>query len=247
LRSEQDEAARLAREVAATAPRLRAAQAAQAAQAAALDQALAIAQQRRAREDAENKDQAQRAVQRAAEQAAQHAAEAYSVGGAVDRLDSARRRDTPRPSPLRHEVALARPAAPATKGAGVTRLAVPVAGRISQGWGSPTDAGPAGGLTYRAPPRARVSAPCAGRVAFAGPFRSFGLLVILDCGGGYDVVMSGLASLDVQVGQAVQSGEPVGTMPAWDPQEPGSRPGLYVELRRDGRRIDPSPFLNARG
>ena len=52
----------------------------------------------------------------------------------------------------------------------------------------------------------RVVAPCAGRVAFAGPFRSFGVLIILDCGAGYHFVLAGLDRLDVQAGTAVQAG-----------------------------------------
>ncbi len=125
-------------------------------------------------------------------------------------------------------------------------FAVPVSGRVVRGWGDPTDAGPAGGITFRAAPQARVVSPCTGRVAFAGPFRSFGLLLILDCGRSYNAVMAGFARLDAQVGRSVQVGEPVGVMPPWDPQAPGSRPGLYVELRKNGQRLDPSPFLKVR-
>jgi len=240
LRAEQDEVNRLAGEIAATLPRLQAVQAEQAAQGAALDRALAEARERRARREAA--DAAAQAAQRAAEHAAQQATEAATVTGAVERLDAAsvaRRRDSPRAS--------APPAPSAPEGFG-TRLAVPVAGHLVQGWGDPTDAGPAGGLTFRAPPQARVASPCGGRVAFAGPFRSFGLLLIVDCGRGYDLVMAGFDRLDVQVGQAVQAGEPVGVMPPWNPQAPGrSRPGLYIELRKDGQRIDPSPFLRVQG
>lgn len=236
LRAKRGEVERLSREIAAVAPRLRAAQAAQAAQAAALDQALADARERRARQDAA--DAAALAAQRDAEQAARRATEAATVGGALDRLGVARRRGPARPQAARQEVAATVP---------LTSLAVPVAGRVVRGWGDPTEAGPAGGLTFRAAPQARVVSPCAGRVAFAGPFRSFGLLLILDCGRSYDVVMAGFARLDAQVGRKVQAGEPVGVMPPWNPQAPGSRPGLYVELRKDGQRVNPGPFMNVRG
>lgn len=231
LRAEQAEADRLSREIAATVPRLRAAQSAQAAQAAALDRSLVEAQERRARQNAA--DAAAQAAQRAAEQAAQRATEAATVTGALERLNTHRREPVPAPD------------APSLEG-GAARLAVPVAGRVVQGWGDPTDAGPAGGLTFRAPPQARVASPCAGRVAFAGPFRSFGLLLIVDCGKGYDVVMAGFEHLDVQVGQPVRSGEPVGVMPP-APQAPGRRADLYVELRKDGQRVNPAPFLRVRG
>ena len=89
-------------------------------------------------------------------------------------------------------------------------------------------------------------APCGGRVAFAGPFRSFGKLVILECGGGVHAVLSGLERLDADVGEAVRAGEPVGVMPGWDPGVSGTRPPLYLELRRDGRPMNPAPFLQAR-
>ena len=239
LRVEQAELDRLARDIAQETPRLRDAPAAQAAQGAALDRALADARDRRARQDA--MDPAAHAVQRAAEQAARQATEAETLGGAVDRVAP------PPRDALREDAALTRPPAPEADSDGVSHLAMPVAGRIVQGWGDPTEVGPAGGVTFRAAPQARVVSPCAGRVAFASPFRSFGLLLIVDCGRGYNVVMAGFDRLDAEVGAAVQAGEPVGVMPTWAPQAPGARPGLYVELRRDGQRIDPGPFLRGHG
>jgi len=56
---------------------------------------------------------------------------------------------------------------------------------------------------------------CGGRVVFAAPFRSYGLLLIVDCGGGYHVVMAGFQKLDAAVGQLVRAGEPVGSMPTF--------------------------------
>ena len=82
------------------------------------------------------------------------------------------------------------------------QLTAPVAGTIVRSWGDATEGGPATGISYRAPPAARVVAACAGRVAFASPFRSYGLLLIVDCGGGYHAVLAGFERLDVKVGQA---------------------------------------------
>jgi septal ring factor EnvC (AmiA/AmiB activator) len=86
-----------------------------------------------------------------------------------------------------------------------------------------------------------VTAPCTGRVAFAAPFRSYGRLMIVECGRGYDFVLAGLDRLDAPVGHAVRRGEAVGRMPLG-----AGKPGLYLELRLDGRPVDPAPFLNAK-
>ena len=99
------------------------------------------------------------------------------------------------------------------------------------------------GIAYQAAPAARVVAPCAGRVVYAGPFRSYGKLLILDCGRGYHVVLSGFERLDAQVGQALGAGAPVGVMPGWDPRATAIRPALSVELRHAGEPINPLPFL----
>ncbi len=130
-----------------------------------------------------------------------------------------------------------------TGAASRARLQPPVRGVIVKGWGEATDAGPATGVSYRAAPGARVVSPCGGRVVFANSFRSYGQLLILDCGGGYHIVLSGLERLSVRSGQAVSAGEPVGLMPL---SEPGSttRPKvLYIELRRNGRPVNPAPWL----
>jgi septal ring factor EnvC (AmiA/AmiB activator) len=126
-------------------------------------------------------------------------------------------------------------------------LTAPVAGRVVRDFGDHTDAGPANGVSYQAPPSARVVSPCGGKVVFSGPFRSYGLLLIIDCGGGYRFVLAGLDRLDTPVGRQVQAGEPVGVMPNWDPRTPGDRPTLYMELRRGSQTVDPAPWLKGKG
>ncbi len=116
----------------------------------------------------------------------------------------------------------------------------PVAGRIIQAFGANTVAGPATGVTYRAAPGARVAAPCTGPVQFAGPFQSYGQLVILDCGQNNLFVLSGMDRLDVTAGQRLARGQPVGEMAAFDPKSPAKEPELYVELRKNGTPIDPN-------
>jgi murein hydrolase activator len=124
-------------------------------------------------------------------------------------------------------------------------LQPPVIGVVVKGWGEQTDGGPATGVSYHAPPGAHVISPCGGRVVFAESFRSYGLLLIIDCGGGYHVVLSGFDRLDVKLGQSLVAGEPVGVMPVWEPGSEARRPSLYVELRHDGTPVNPAPWLRS--
>ena len=80
---------------------------------------------------------------------------------------------------------------------------------------------------------------------FAQGFRSYGLLLIIDCGGGYHVVLSGFERLDAKLGQTLLVGEPVGIMPGWEPGSTAKRPALYVELRHDGAPVNPAPWLRS--
>jgi septal ring factor EnvC (AmiA/AmiB activator) len=69
--------------------------------------------------------------------------------------------------------------------------------------------------------------------------------MIIECGGGYDFVMAGMARLDAPVGRSVRPGEPIGRMADYDPAR-AERPALYVELRRNGQAINPLPYLNGK-
>jgi septal ring factor EnvC (AmiA/AmiB activator) len=119
-----------------------------------------------------------------------------------------------------------------------------VAGRLVRAWGATTEDGAATGATFSAAPAAFVASPCAGRVGFAAPFRSYGKLMIIECGKGYDFVLAGMDRMDVPIGHAVRAGEPLGRMPDYDAAHGTDRPGLYVELRKNGVAIDPMPYLN---
>jgi murein hydrolase activator len=90
---------------------------------------------------------------------------------------------------------------------------------------------------------AQVTSPSDGWVAYAGEFRSFGQVLIINGVGGYNVVLTGLSQIDVQIGQFVLGGEPVGTMSAAPKGKvQGNAPVLYVEFRKDGRPVDPEPW-----
>ncbi|MCM5554776.1 murein hydrolase activator EnvC [Pleomorphomonas sp. NRK KF1] len=109
-------------------------------------------------------------------------------------------------------------------------------GGISQGQSIATRAG------------ARVVSPADGRVVYAGPFRSYGQLLILDAGDDYHVVLAGMERIDVQLDQFVLTGEPVGVMgnqrlaSAAVLDASVTQPVLYVEFRKGGTSIDPSPW-----
>ena len=255
LRREQAEVAGLQAQIEAELPHLSQALATQSAQATALDQQIRQTEGvRRAAEDAATE---------AARRAAVEAARADGLRAAIARIEAdqaaaearardeaatatRQRRDADAAAAHQRQVALARPAG---NGVGEAHgaLVVPVAGTVVRNFGEPTDGGAATGLSYQAPPSARVVSPCDGRVMFAGPFRSYGLLVIVDCGRSTHFVLAGLDRLDAAVGQVVQAGEPVGVMPGWDPKAGGPRPSLYVELRRGGEPVNPAPFLRGKG
>lgn len=116
------------------------------------------------------------------------------------------------------------------------QLRLPAEGVLLRRWGDPENGQPSKGQSWRTPPEAAVVSPCAGTVAFAQPFRGFGLLIIVDCGGGYHAVLGGMDRTPLAAGKPVRAGDAAGTMPL----APGV---LYLELRKAGRPVDPAPWL----
>jgi septal ring factor EnvC (AmiA/AmiB activator) len=95
------------------------------------------------------------------------------------------------------------------------------------------------GITYATRPGAQIVAPHDGLIAFAGPFEGYGQILIIEHDGGYHTLLAGLERLDTSTGQWVLAGEPVGAMGA----NPIDGKGLYLELRRNGRPIDPQRWI----
>ncbi len=129
------------------------------------------------------------------------------------------------------------------------QMALPVTGKISLRFGA--DDGNGGvmlGDMVATQSTAIVTAPSDGSVLYAGPFRSYGELLILNAGGGYHVVLAGMSRISVAPGQSVLSGEPVGAMgeariASVSTQPAGNaEPELYVEFRKDGKPVDPAPW-----
>ncbi len=122
-------------------------------------------------------------------------------------------------------------------------LTLPAVGRISGRYGEKTDGGLARkGLTVVTTSGAQVTATYDGTVVYAGKFRGYGLLLIIDHGEGYHSLLAGMTRIDVEQGRQLVAGEPVGIME----QSGSDQPVLYVELRRDGQPINPLPWLAAR-
>jgi len=120
-------------------------------------------------------------------------------------------------------------------------LPFPVTGRVVNKFGAKEAVGEARGIKIESRPGAQVIAPYDGKIVFAGPFREYGQLLIIEHGGGYHSLMAGFGELYGAVGQWVLTGEPVGAM------APQKRLGpLYMELRSGGRAINPEPWLNKR-
>jgi len=118
---------------------------------------------------------------------------------------------------------------------GTAPYRVPVTGKLVTGFGEvSSDAGVTSrGLTWAVPGGADIAAPAAGKIAFAGPFRDYGKIVVIDHGGGWSTVLIGLGTLSVATGQRVGQGALLGAAPQGDDRQ------VTAELRRKGRPIDP--------
>jgi septal ring factor EnvC (AmiA/AmiB activator) len=139
--------------------------------------------------------------------------------------------------------------APATAFADLRgRLRLPVNGTRIREFGGPDGAGGTQkGLSIAARPGGEITAPCDGWVVYAGRFRSYGQLLILNAGGGYHVLLAGMERISVDSGQFVLTGEPVAAMGGGSQASSTGasgpkQPVLYVEFRKDGSPIDPSPW-----
>lgn len=128
-------------------------------------------------------------------------------------------------------------------------LPMPVSGKMLKTYGAPDGfGGSEKGLSFATRPGALVAAPTDGWVAFSGPYRTYGQLLIINAGGGYYVVLAGMERISVEVGQFVLAGEPVASMGDGSAKTAAAiaigaaQPILYVEFRKDGAAIDPGPW-----
>jgi len=144
------------------------------------------------------------------------------------------------PPPKPPQQAALPPAPPFSEAQG--ELPYPARGMLVARFGQQSEVGTTHkGLSIETREDAQVVAPYDGQVVFAGPFRGYGLLLIIEHGEGYHTLLAGMSRIDSLVGQRLLAGEPVGVMGRSD-----GKPVLYFELRRNGQPVNPLPWLTAR-
>ena len=156
------------------------------------------------------------------------------------------------------ELALANPdenrIAPAVPFSELThQLSLPVNGDIVRQFGDDDGTGhPARGMTLVAAPGALVTAPADGHVVYAGKFRSYGQMIILNTGDGFHLVLTGMDQVKTAQGKFVFAGEPLAVMgekrvaSATALALETDRPTLYIEFRKDGKPVDSQPWWAAK-
>lgn len=173
--------------------------------------------------------------------------EAGDLRSLVDRLEKDRQREsqqqqaaaqaarpTPQPSILTGK--------PITSRQG--NLPMPVVGTLAGRFGETNENGvKLRGIRIAARSGAQVIAPHEGSIVYAGEFRGYGQLLIIEHSGGYHTLLAGMARIDSEMGGQVLSGEPVGVMGSGT----AGQPVLYLEIRRGGRPINPLPWIAASG
>jgi murein hydrolase activator len=120
------------------------------------------------------------------------------------------------------------------------QVGYPAVGRIVINYGSRLrEGGNSEGVTIRTRRSAQVVSPYDGEIEFAGPFRSYGRVLIINVGSGYHVVLAGLSTTFAQAGQEVLAGEPIGEMAS----DTRIVPDLYMEVRRESEPQNPALWL----
>lgn len=185
-------------------------------------------------------------AQEGAKQAEKLAAQARDLRELIEKLDADRKQ--------REETAKRNRSAPAAKGAipppppghlalaftaTKGKLPLPARGAIAKRFGEEVQGQAGRGIVVETRQRAAVVAPHDGQVVYAGEFRGYGLVLILEHGEGYHFLLAGLSRIDCAAGQWVLAGEPVGVMG----NAGAESQRLYIELRRQGHPIDPLSWL----
>ncbi|MEL7219509.1 MAG: peptidoglycan DD-metalloendopeptidase family protein, partial [Pseudomonadota bacterium] len=196
---------------------------------------------------------------REGERALALAEEARDLDGLIDRLDDAaslRRELAVLPGPVMRPAGLAEPSItvteevlasdevsvanpPPSTGANSPPdgFQLPVQGRTIAGFGELRGSGSRNtGLSLAPSAGAQVVAPASGRVAFSGPYRGFGRIVILEHANDWTSLITGLDRASVEVGDELIGGSPIGVAA----QE---EPSITIELRSGGTPVNPLQYL----
>jgi len=219
----------------------------------ASEQALTVRRQQLAAVESRQRIEsrsAQGIASREADRALALAEEARDLSALMERLraDGSLRSELaalpgPVPRPDRPGSSMVVNDAPPTPAAGASLAWImPVSGRIVSGFGDAAGSGSsdgarAVGITLAPVASAQIVAPAAGRVAFAGDYRGYGRIVIIDHDGGWTSLITNLGRLDVSVSARVLQGSPLGLA------GPG-RPTVTVELRKDGTPVNPLALIS---
>ena len=125
------------------------------------------------------------------------------------------------------------------------RLELPVGGKITTAFGELDKIGLKNkGIKIVTPSGARVFSSFDGKVLYASNFRNFGPVLIIDHGDSFNTLMVGLERIDVNIGQNLLKGEPVGVMKKLKISNNQTGPALYLELRRNGKPVNPLAWLS---
>jgi len=133
------------------------------------------------------------------------------------------------------------------------KLDYPVAGDVLRRFGDADGTGhDSQGMTLATNAGALVTAPSDGWIVFAGTFRSYGRMIILNAGEGYHLVLSGMDKVNVREGQFVVAGEPLAVMGEKRVASVNAltletdKPTLYIEFRKNGKPVDSQPWWSAK-
>lgn len=139
---------------------------------------------------------------------------------------------SPGTAPTEQPLAAAGQSSTAVRSGAPQPYILPVAGRVITGYRAPLGSGLSNGITLAPLGGAQVVAPASGRVAFAGPYRGYGQIVIIEHAGGWTSLVTGLAQASVTVGQQVTGGAPLG-------RAAPERPTITLELRQGSDPVNP--------
>ena len=114
------------------------------------------------------------------------------------------------------------------------KLDKPINGNLTSRYGGNNK-----GLTFSARSKSQVTSPINGIIEFSGAFKNYNNIVIINAGEGYFVVFTGIGEIFINTGETTRIGEPLGEMPFNE----NNKTNLYVEFRKNGKTINPTPWF----